>query len=252
MKKPSRYFVALALSSYLAACATPGHPPEAKKPDADISLLITGSLLYARQGKLERARSSIQQALVIDADSVDANNIAGLIYGSSGQADLAIKHFEKALSIAGNDAATLNNYGNFLCEAGKTRQAEEKFLQAANQAGNPSPEIAYTNAGLCAMRVPDPPRAAEHFNRALNVKKNNSIALFQLAQINFNNKRGAAALRHMQTYARFAQHTPQTLKLGMQIGRLIKDKQVEVSYFNLLQNQFPASKEYQWALTALE
>ena len=252
MKKPSRYFVALALSGYLAACATQTGPPAPQKPSGNINLLVTNSLLYARQGNFEQALSSIQQALVLDADSVDANNIAGLIYGKSNQADLAVEHFEKALSVAGNDAATLNNYGNFLCDSGKIQQAEEKFLQAASQASNPSPEIAYINAGLCSLRVPDLRQAAEYFRTALNFKENNSIALFQLAQIHFNNKRGSAALQRLRAYAQSAQHTPQTLKLGMQIGRLIKDKQVEVSYFNLLQSQFPASEQYRWALTTLE
>ena len=83
------------------------------------------------------------------------------------------------------------------------------------------------------------------------MQENNSIALFQLAQINFAKKRGLPALERLRSYAQYAQHTPQTLKLGIEISRLLKDKQSEVNYFNLLQANFPSSDEYQWAAATI-
>ena len=78
------------------------------------------------------------------------------------------------------------------------------------------------------------------------------MALFQLANINLAKQRGIPALERLHAYSQFASHTPQTLKLGMEIGRLMRDKQVEVGYFNLLQNEYPTSEEYQWAIATME
>lgn len=237
---------------WLAACTSQPSQPKDTIPPPDINALVNNSLVYAQRGSTEQAQQSISQALALNPNSVDANNIAGLIYGKSQQPELAVKHFEKALSKERNDASTLNNYGSFLCDHGNTQQAEEKFLRAGTHAGNPNPEIAYTNAGLCALRVPDIDQAENYFKTALDFKQKNSVALFQLAQINLTKGRGIPALERLHAYSQFASHSPQTLKLGIEIGRLMRDKEVEVSYFNLLQNEYPTSKEYQWALATIK
>jgi type IV pilus assembly protein PilF len=247
-----RIFAALLMVCYLAACATqPSEPKDATRAP-NINTLVNNSLVHAQRGDIARAQQTINQALALDPNSVDANNIAGLIYGKSQQSELAVKHFEKALSQARNDASTLNNYGSFLCEHGNTKEAEEKFLRAGAHTSNPNPEIAYTNAGLCALRIPDLDQAEDYFKTALDFKENNSVALFQLAQINLSKGRGIPALERLHAYSKFASHTPQTLKLGVEIGRLMRDKEVEVSYFNLLQNEYPTSEEYQWAIATIK
>ena len=236
---------------YLISCASTGNKSETKVQKADINALVNNSLVYAQNGQQNLAENTIIKALEIDVNNVDANNIAGLIYGNAGENRVAVEYFEKALRLAPTDSSTLNNYGNFLCNTGETKQAEQKFLQAATNPKNPNPEIAYTNAGLCMLRVPDIPSAEEYFKTALDFQPNNSIVLYQLAKIYFNQGRGRIALENLRAYATFAKHTPKTLKLGVEIGRLIGDKEIEVSYFNLLQNEYPSSEEYQWAVTTM-
>ena len=248
---PTKLIIALLLCCYLFACATQSTTSTTNQPPQDINSLVNNSLVYAQRGALIQAQKTIQEALAINPNNVDANNMAGLIYGKTNQPSLAVEHFEKALSKASNDASTLNNYGNFLCDHGKTQDAEKKFLRAATHVSNPHPEIAYTNAGLCSMRVPNLDQAAAYFKSALDYQENNTIALFQLAQINFTKNRGVPALERLHAYAQYGQHSPATLKLGIEIGRLIRDKEVEVGYFNLLQNNFPTSEEYQWALATI-
>ena len=244
------YWIGL-LCCLLTACASQVEKPAVADDPERINTLISNGLTYALRGSLVLAEKNIQQALALDADNVDANNIAGLIYAKSNRPELALQHFNKALAISPNDSSTLNNYGNFLCDSGQLNQAEQVFLRAAKHSSNRNPEIAYTNAGLCAMRVPNPDKAASYFKTALDFNENNSIALFHLAQINFAKKRGVPAMERLRSYAKYAQHTPQTLKLGIEIGRLLKDKQAEVNYFNLLQANFPSSEEYQWAVATI-
>ena len=247
----TKTIIALLICSYLLACAPQSTTSTNNQPAPDINSLVNNSLVYAQRGALAQAQQSIQEALAIDPNNVDANNIAGLIYGKTNQPSLAVKYFETALSRANNDASTLNNYGNFLCDHGKTQEAEKKFLRAATHVSNPNPEIAYTNAGLCSMRVPNLDQAAAYFKTALDHQETNTIALFQLAHINFSKNRGIPALERLHAYAQYGSHTPATLKLGIEIGRLLRDKEVEIGYFNLLQSKFPTSEEYQWAVATI-
>ena len=242
---------AIFLCVALIACSSQVKKPVNEDPSERINALVSSALAYTLRGSLDLAEKNILQALAIDSENVDANNIAGLVYAKSNRPELATQHFQKALAKSPNDSSTLNNYGNFLCDSGKLNQAEQIFLRAAKHSSNRNPEIAYTNAGLCVMRIPNPEQAAQYFRTALDFNENNSIALFQLAQINFAKNRGVPALERLQSYAQYAQHTPQTLKLGIEIGRLLKDKQTEVIYFNLLQANFPSSEEFQWAAATI-
>ena len=246
-----RPFIILLFACFLSACTTQQTKSNSTESTPDISALVKASLQQIQSANFSQAQSTIQAALNLDPNNVDANNIAGLIFGKSNQAELAVQFFEKALSIAPNDASTLNNYGNFLCDYGKIEDAEKKFLKAGTHPSNSNPEIAYTNAGLCALRVPDIDQAEDYFKTALDYRENNSVALFQLANINLAKGRGIPALERLHAYSQFTAHTPQTLKLGIEIGRLLRDKEVEVSYFNLLQNEYPTSEEYQWAVATM-
>ena len=247
-----RPLLALMLACMLSACTPQPTTTKTEQSSPDINALVNASLLQVQAGNFRQAQITIQRALEQDPNNVDANNVAGLIFGKSNQAELAVQRFEKALSIAPHDASTLNNYGSFLCDYGKIKDAEKKFLKAGTHPSNPNPEIAYTNAGLCALRIPDLDQAADYFKTALDFKEKNSVALYQLASINLAKQRGIPALERLHAYSQFAAHTPQTLKLGIEIGRLMRDKEVEVGYFNLLQNEFPTSEEYQWAAATMQ
>ena len=244
-----KYSLILLLASYLIACNTHPTRSDAETANQDINALVANSLVYAQRGALPLARNMIERALATDPQHVAANNIAGLIYGRMSEHDLAIYHFKTALASAPEDSSTLNNYANYLCNTGNKSSAIELFLQAADDNANPNQEIAYTNAGLCAMRIPDTSAAAEYFIRALSIDADNQIALFQLAKINYMYELGEQALDYLHRYAHINSHTPETLKLGIQISRLNNNQELENNYLSILENQFPDSVEYQWALT---
>jgi len=231
----------------LSGCASTQPPVESNEEVANINVLVNNSMALALSGSTPQAEDMIKQALTIDPEHVNANNIAGLVYAYSNQPRLATTHFKKALSLAPNDASTLNNYGNFLCDEGNTSQAEQVFLRAATNPNNTSPEIAYTNAGLCSIRSLDNAKAANYFVTALDFREENPIAYFHLAQINLSKNLGKPALERLRSYARFAEHTPQSLKLGIEIARLLKNNKVENDYLIQLQANFSSSEEYAWA-----
>lgn len=245
----AKYSLILLLASYLFACNSQPIRSEVQTPQEDINALVANSLAYAQRDALPLARSTIERALINDPQHVAANNVAGLIYGRMREHDLAVLHFNTALASAPEDYSTLNNYANYLCDSGDKSSAIELFLSAAANNSNPNQEIAYTNAGLCAMRIPDTSAAAEYFIRALSVQADNQIALFQLAKINYRYQLGEQALDYLLRYARENSHTPETLKLGIQISRLNNNQALADNYLSMLQNQFPDSAQYQWALS---
>ena len=249
MNTKCNYAVILYVVYLLSGCASIQSPGNDNKEIADINTLVNNSMALALRGATPQAESMIKQALAMDPEHVNANNIAGLIYAYSNQPRLATQHFQKALSLAPNDASTLNNYGNFLCEAGNTDQAEQVFLRAATNPNNANPEIAYTNAGLCSVRALDSEKAANFFVTALDFREDNAVAYFHLAQINLDKNLASPALERLRSYARFAKHTPQSLKLGIEIARLLKEPEIENDYLIQLQANFPTSEEYTWAIS---
>lgn len=222
--------------------------PKYSDRDQAVNELISTSLRNIETGNLQLARHTIEQALAINNQHLNGNNIAGLIYGKLNEDTLAKHHFSAALNISKNDPATLNNYANYLCENNDKSKAIELFLQAASNINNPQREIAYINAGLCSLRIPDTPNAKNYFLLALEVQPQNNIALYQLAKIYYLNEQGNTAHRYLTEYSQIAQHTPDTLKLGIQISRLNKTKKLENSYINILSSRFPESAQLIWAV----
>lgn len=233
----------------LSGCASTQTPDDNATNASDINTLINESMTHALRGDTAQAEINIREALNINSENVNANNIAGLVYSYANKPHLATAHFKKALAVAPNDASTLNNYGNFLCDTSKFTQAEQVFLRAATNPNNTNPEIAYTNAGLCSIRALDQDKAANYFVTAIGFREENAVAYFHLAQINLNKGLGKPALERIQSYARFAKHTPQSLKLGIEIGRLLEDSEIENDYLIKLQTDFPSSEEYTWAIS---
>ena len=108
------------------------------------------------------------------------------------------------------------------------------FLKAASNNDNPQREIAYANAGLCSLRIPDILNAENYFLLALEAQPQNKIALYQLAKISYLNEQGDSAHRYLTEYSQIAQHTPDTLKLGIQISRLNKTKKLDLKPHQIL------------------
>jgi type IV pilus assembly protein PilF len=241
-----RHSIFLSLLLYIASCSN--NIKTTQYENKEINTFIFKSVTHMQLGQFELARLNIEKALNIDNQDLNANNIAGLLYGKIKENALAIHHFSAALSISEDDPSTLNNYANYLCDSGNKAQAIDLFLKAALNRNNPQREIAYTNAGLCSLRIPNIKNAEEYFLRALEIYSDNQVVLFQVAQIRYMHGLDDIALSYLNRYAEIASHTPRTLKLGVQISRINNKDIIEKSYISILHTQFPESEEYHWAI----
>jgi type IV pilus assembly protein PilF len=141
------------------------------------------------------------------------------------------------------DSNAHNNYGTFLCKRNELDKAEQQFLLALENPLYETPALAYENAGLCAVRVPNTIKAEKYFRSALKINPKLPPSLYQMSVISFDRGDYLSARAYLQRYAAVAQHSPQSLWLGVRIERMLGDKNAVSSYALLLKSTYPDSDE---------
>jgi type IV pilus assembly protein PilF len=200
---------------------------------------------YMRTGNMEIAMERLNRAYEADPRFYGTHNAYGLLYQRLGDNRLAERHFKRAIALNSNDSASKNNYGNFLCSQGRYDAAESIFISAAQNPLYESPEIAYANAGTCAMANNRPDAAENHFRQALNINSGVPSALLQMAQLNFDKKNYLPARGYLQRFQSVARHNASSLLLGIKIERILGDKNAVSSYEMALENNYPDSVQVQ-------
>ena len=238
---PKRFvnsLVAITLLALIAACAST--PNKSKVQNEGY---VVQAVQYMNAGRLDAALVSVQKALEINPKSADAYTVAGLIYSKNNQTEQAERYFKRALSYDANHSAAQTNYASFLCKNDKPLEAEKIYLAAAKNKNNSQPDVAYTNAGLCVLGIPDKVKATKYFSTALKINPKSPVPWYQLAKIQYGNYSYDNAYKLLQEYEKVAQPTPKTLLLGAQINEAKGAPQLAEQYKLLLVQQFPNSNE---------
>lgn len=231
----------------LVACVTTrtGPPPREVEPEqAALTNLRLGSE-YLQRGDRERALEKLLRAVEQDPDLGAAHAYLGLTYEQLGQPAEADKHYRAAVRLDGNDPAVQNMYAVYLCRHDRITQAEKHFLAAIKIPTYATPETAYTNAGVCALKIPDPERAERYFREALALNPRYADALWQMARLAHNAGRDFQARAFLQRLADVAQLPPAALWLGVQVEHRLGDERVARRYGQELLERFPESVEAQ-------
>jgi len=172
-----------------------------------------------------------------------AHHYIAEVYQQTGEYDLAGEHFERAIKLDPKDPLLQNNYGVFLCDQKRYKEAEQRFLKIASLQSYKRPDEAYENAGLCALRIPDPVKAEKYFRRALQINSKLPNSLYQMSQLSFDEHQYLEARAFLQRYFSIAEYTPQSLWLGIRIEQAQGDKEVADRYTRTLLEKFPDSDE---------
>ncbi len=98
---------------------------------------------------------------------------------------------------------------------------------------------------MCALRNNDPIKAETYFRQALQNNPKFHVPLYQMAQLNFEQRRYQAAHDYLQRYEKVAEHTPKSLLLGVNLARARSDREAEINYALSLRRQFPDAQETQ-------
>lgn len=250
-----RRAAAIAAAMLLAAgCVTepePGSLPPRAKPDmAEASRLNTDLAVdYVRKGQDEAAIDKLRRALEQNPANATAHATYAIVLGRRGDATNADVEFRRALALQ-EDPATRNNYGAFLCGQKRFADAEAMFMKAAQDKTYRQPEVAWSNAGQCARRIPDLAKSDRYFREALRVRPDFPEALAQMSWIALQSKDYLRARAFLQRYEKVGKPTPETLWIGAQTESALGDTAAAQDYANRLREQFPEFDESTRSLQA--
>lgn len=242
----------LAVLMLLSACGTTSNPASSTptpsqgsgaKPDTLADTYVRLGIGYLQQGKRDLALSNLQHALELDDKSSSAHNAIAILYEQLGETELARQHYERAVRLNPRDSLAQNNYGAFLCRHNELQKAEQHFLDALKNPLYETPEYAYENAALCALKIPDRAKAEHYFREALRANPNLPESLYQMALLGYEAQDYLPARAYLQRHAEIAQPTPRSLWLGIRVERELGDKNALASYSLLLKGKFPDSDE---------
>lgn len=200
-------------------------------------------IYYLRERDNAQAMNKLIKALKQDPVNADAHNAIGLLYVRLGEVQDADEHFRKAVKIDPKNSAFHVSYGAFLCDQNKLEDAEIHFQEALSNPLYTRHEIAYTNAGNCALRGGNRKKADKYFRGALSVNPKFSPALYQMASLSVMNKNYLSGRAYLQRYAEVAPPSAQTLWLSIQVEKELGDKNAVSSHAMLLKDRFPDSDE---------
>lgn len=236
---------AVCLSVLLAAgCASSG-ATRGSDDDAESPAAVNTELgfAYMRRGDHEVALQKLNRALELDPEYADAHTGLAVLYEQIGKPEQALEHYRKAVEFAPESGNAHNNLGQFLCKRGEYEASERHFRQAMNDPFYKTPEVAYTNAGICVQRIPAMDRAEEYFRAALEARPKYPNALYRLSRLKFERGEYMSARAFLERYSDVAPMTPEVLYLGVRIERNLGDEGAARGYASALNSQFPDSPE---------
>jgi type IV pilus assembly protein PilF len=236
------FFVVIAFM--LGACSSTAERERAKETAARGAASYTElGIEYFRQGKYDLSRTKLEKALELDPDLPQAHGAIAVLYEKVGESKLAEKHYKKALRLDPNNAREQNNYGQFLCFQGRFEDANEQFMKAAKNPFYAAPQVPYTNAGLCAKRIPDLELAEQYFREALEIDPEFAPALLQMAMVKFEAGQFLSARAYLERFQAVAEHNPESLWLAVQTESALRDHAASGRYAIMLRENFPNSEQ---------
>lgn len=230
----------IALVCVLAACAAPADKANGRSA-AEINAEL--GLAYMQQGDYEHALEKLKHALSFDPQLASANHYIAEVYQQIGETKTAEAHYRKALAVTPVDPMLLNNFGVFLCRQKRLDEAQTLFMTAAKQPFYKTPEVAYSNAALCALEQPDEARAEEYLRTALRLNPKLPAALYEMAALKFRQQEYLNARAFLQRYFNAARASPQSLWLGVRVEKQLGDEAGAAKYATQLQRDFPLAAE---------
>lgn len=239
-----RIAASLVLTAALATPQAGAQQPSTLDPMADAARInVRLGVEYMKQGQLAVAREKIEKALQQNPDDPSVQMGAGLLYEQMLQPAVAERHYRQALRIQHDNPEAQNALGAFLCRNGKPKEGEEMFLKAARNPLYRTPEVAYTNAGVCARRSGRLDKSEEYLRLAVGQRAQYAEALLQMAGVSFDRGNHLQARAFLQRYLAVTQGGPDVLLLGYQVERALGDQPAADDFARRLRTQFPDSPE---------
>lgn len=237
----------LASMLVLAACVTettgdlrPQSPPDLEEA-ARINTQLGSD--YARQGRFDIAEDKLRKAIEQNERYAPAHTTLAYVLSQTGDRDNAEREYRRALALAPGDAGTHNNFGVFLCGQGKFKEADKAFRTALADRNYPTPEAAWTNAGVCQMKAGRIEVAESSFREALKLNPEFPDALAQIAAATYRQGDWLRTRAFIQRYEKVGGRSPETLLIAAGTERKLGDALAAHRYEQTLLREFPESDQ---------
>jgi type IV pilus assembly protein PilF len=166
----------------LAGCAG-NNNVTTPKPERAAEINLELGVEHLRKGNLQQAKEKIDRALSQNPRYGRAHLVAGMLYNRLGDESKAESHYERAIALEPKNPEFKNNYAVYLCQQRKYARGEKIALDAAVDPLYKTPEVAYLNAGNCALSACDLKRAEDNLRNSHAAKPLLGEALMQKADL---------------------------------------------------------------------
>lgn len=237
--KMTRIIAGLLSITLLVACSWFSKGPAEKPTDIYLQLGIR----YMDLNKLELAKENLKKALEKDNNNFRAHSALAFLNEKINHFDEARQHYETALGLSPDDIGIQNNYGKFLCDRRQFDRGLALLTQAASNMLNDRQWMALTNSARCHLGMGQRSQAVTLLKQALGLNGQYSAALQEMQKISYQMGDYKAAEDYLQRYLGEANHTPETLWVGIQTEQALGNMSLANEYRNLLLEKFPQSNE---------
>ncbi len=235
--------VLLVLISLITACTASGREDELKNNRKAAETNTSLGQEYMQRKEYEIALEKLKRALAYDRTYAPAHTVLGVLYETLGDLEQAEKEYAAAVKYDASDGDVNNNYGAFLCRIGKGKGAEQYFLKAVKDLFYRTPEIAYSNAGYCALEQGDLDKADAFLRQSLGYNDKLPSALISMADVSYQMNNYLRARAFLQRYGSVGAWNANSLLLGYRIESKLGDAESANRYRLKLLERFPDSSE---------
>ena len=198
---------------------------------------------YLANGDLQGALEKLSKALQFDPDYVPAQTVIAVFYERIDNLPEAERHYRRAAELAPKQGDLNNNLAQFLCRIDQMEEAKTYFAKALQDPFYKTPDVAWSNEGLCQQRHADLTGAEASYRQAVALNPSNALALLQLAQVLYKQGDAFHARAFLQRYDALRVDTPESLRLGHDIELNLGNVEASRNYTRRLQSQFPDSEQ---------
>jgi type IV pilus assembly protein PilF len=237
-------WVLLLCSLALLACASQ-ESKESQKDNARKAAETNTALgrQYLERGQYEIALEKLKRAVNFDDSYAPAYTMLGVLYETIGEMDQAGVEYRHAVEADPSGGDVNNNYGVYLCGTGKSAEAVRYFTAAVKDPFYQTPEVAYANAGTCALRGNDLDKAETYLRQSLEYDADLGAALLPMADLSYRKGSFLRARAFLQRYEAVGTLDEESLLLGYLIETKLGDDVSARRYRLELIERYPASEQ---------